>query len=320
MPEGLELVQFALRCEQCNKPFEKRKSPDRTCIECTEGFNWFPLTTKFPAASTLKRHGYYCRSRRLGRTVRSRSCIACARGKARCDNSHPSCSRCAQKAIQCRYPPAKQASSNNTASSTLAAPFAQPGTIANSEQDNVSAGGDVNVAFGSSAPVTTTTTPELSWSEEPQLLSNWNERELASLVQTIDWEDTGTIDFADFLHDQTSNVSPAVLHYADHQSLNTQQQETSPYNISSIPAVPSTYTLRSLIARPTREPGQSRIANLMFQTLKSYPLMIVRHNTLPPFIHPCSISFHDDENDNDNMESLANALSLMLNNRRHTTQ
>jgi hypothetical protein len=32
MPEGLELVQFALRCEQCNKPFEKRKSPDRTCM------------------------------------------------------------------------------------------------------------------------------------------------------------------------------------------------------------------------------------------------------------------------------------------------
>ena len=48
--------------------------------------------------------------------------------------------------------------------------------------------------------------------------------------------------------------------------------------------------------------------------------MIVRYNTLLPFIHPYSISFHDDENDNGNMESLANALSLMLNSRRHTTQ
>lgn len=267
----------------------------------------------------MKRHFYYCRSRRLGRTVRSWSCIACARGKARCDNSQHSCSRCVQKAIKCRYPPIKTASSNNTASPTLAPPFAQPRTIADSEQDDVSVNGNVNVASGSSAPVmSTTTTPELPWFEEQQLLRDWNERELTSLVQTIDWEDASTIDFADFLHDQTS--SPAVLHSADHQRLNTQQQETSPYNISSIPAVPSTYAFRSLIARPTREPGQSRIANLVFQTLKPYPLMIVRHNTLPPFIHPCSISFHDDENDNDNMESLANALSLMLNNRRHTTQ
>jgi hypothetical protein len=157
------------------------------------------------------------------------------------------------------------------------------------------------MTFGS-APVTTTT-PELPWSEE-QLLG-CNERELASLVQTIDWEGT-TIDFADFLDDQTN---PAAVHYpvpsADHD-LNI-QQEISLYNMS-IPAVPTTYTSRSLVPRPAREPGQQKIADLVFQTLKSYPLMIMRHNTLPPFIHPCSMLFHDD---NDNMETLADCLSLM---------
>ncbi|KAF1971540.1 hypothetical protein BU23DRAFT_175502 [Bimuria novae-zelandiae CBS 107.79] len=68
--EHFEITNFplVLRCSLCNKPFDKQ--------------------------STLKRHGYYCRSRRLGSTARPRSCIACAKGKARCDNRRPECSRC----------------------------------------------------------------------------------------------------------------------------------------------------------------------------------------------------------------------------------
>ncbi|KAM0692509.1 hypothetical protein Q7P36_007063 [Cladosporium allicinum] len=167
MPEGLELVQFALRCEQCNKPFEKH------------------------------------------------SAVPYAVGRAsHVPEARPDATTASTRA---------RASSNNTASPTLAPPFAQPRTIADSEQDDVSVNGNVNVASGSSAPVmSTTTTPELPWFEEQQLLRDWDERELTSLVQTIDWEDASTIDFADFLHDQTS--SPAVLHSADHQRLNTQQQ------------------------------------------------------------------------------------------------
>ncbi|THW92615.1 hypothetical protein D6D15_03002 [Aureobasidium pullulans] len=154
------------------------------------------------------------------------------------------------------------------------------------------------MTFGSAS--LTTTTPELP-SSDKQLLG-WNE---LGLGQTIDWDDT-TINLADFLDDQTN---PAAVHVpgpsVDH-SLNIQQEFPS-YNMS-IPAVPTIYTLRSLVPRPAREPGQQRIANLVFHTLKSYPLMIMRHNTLPPFIHPCSMLFHDDNN---NMETLANCLSLM---------
>ena len=54
--------------------------------------------------ATLKRHKYYCQSRRVTDITGSRACISCARGKARCDNRQPECSRCITKAIECHYP------------------------------------------------------------------------------------------------------------------------------------------------------------------------------------------------------------------------
>ena len=72
-----------------------------------------------------------------------------------------------------------------------------------------------------------------------------------------------------------------------------------------------TYTLRSLIQRPRTEMGTQRTANLILHTLKSYPLMMVRRNALPPFIHPhFAASAHGIEN-NDDMEPLNNCISLM---------
>lgn len=54
--------------------------------------------------------------------------------------------------------------------------------------------------------------------------------------------------------------------------------------------------------------GTQRIANLILHNLKSYPLMIRRHNDLPPFIHKglLSSSFEDAC-----MEPLTNCLSLV---------
>jgi hypothetical protein len=52
----------------------------------------------------LKRHGYYCRSRKAGdQAIRSRACIPCARAKARCDNHPIACTRCTSKGIHCEY-------------------------------------------------------------------------------------------------------------------------------------------------------------------------------------------------------------------------
>lgn len=62
----------------------------------------------------MKRHGYYCRSRRATGAVRARSCIACARGKARCDNKRPECSRCKSKGVECHYPTKTSNASKST--------------------------------------------------------------------------------------------------------------------------------------------------------------------------------------------------------------
>ena len=85
-----------------------------------------------------------------------------------------------------------------------------------------------------------------------------------------------------------------------------QVQAISSPNVS-IPTLP-TSTLRSLIQRPKMKTGAQRIANLILHTLKSYPLMILRHNTLPPFIHPRSIS---SDVKNNHMEPLTNCISLV---------
>jgi len=70
-----------------------------------------------------------------------------------------------------------------------------------------------------------------------------------------------------------------------------------------------TYNPRKLILRPKmKNGGAQRIGNLILHTMKSYPTMMLRHNTLPPFIHPCLISSDVEDND---MEPLTNCISLM---------
>ncbi|KAI9745012.1 MAG: hypothetical protein M1818_001290 [Claussenomyces sp. TS43310] len=143
-----------------------------------------------------------------------------------------------------------------------------------------------------------------------------SEAECANLGgEILDWDDP-EIDFANFLNPQTndetvqypsSGSSSLVRHStpSTNQTFQVHQAVSSP-NVS-IPTLP-THTLRSLIQRPKVNAGAQRIANLMLHTLKSYPLMMLRHNTLPPFIHPCLISANVEGN---NMEPLSNCISLV---------
>jgi hypothetical protein len=240
--------------------------------------------------STLTRHGYYCRSRRVGRTVRRRSCIACAKSKARCDNGQPSCSRCTVKAVQCYYP--DQATS--TAPSTTVGPSEKSRPGLSSMEDPVATSDNVNIDLDN-----------IPASESEQQLLGWNNMELASLGQDVDWENL-TLDVADFLNDQT-NITK-ISHPVSSVNHSLQMQHALSLNNIPVLSIPNIYSPRSLVPRPGRDPGQQRIANLVLQTLKSYPLMIIRHNTLPPFVHPYSTEFDGEEV---NTESMTNCLNLM---------
>jgi hypothetical protein len=132
----------------------------------------------------------------------------------------------------------------------------------------------------------------------------------------LDWNDLD-MDFANFLnsqmtdktvqHPSSDSSSSLIRHWlpSTYQTVEIQEAILSPK--VSIPPMP-TPNIRSLIQRPKIGTGSQRIANLILHTLKSYPLMMLRYNTLPPFIHPGLIS--SDVGDN-HMEPLTNCISLV---------
>ncbi|KAI1824149.1 hypothetical protein F4861DRAFT_507458 [Xylaria intraflava] len=274
-------VQSVLRCGQCNKIFDKH--------------------------STAKRHLYYCRSRKIGNTSRPRSCIPCARGKTACDNARPQCSRCMTKSLHCYYP-------GNVSTSAAATGTHQRG-------DSVA----MEPLIVTPAPSSVAESPRVDGAPESNDDGNIGLLGELDIVATdfsnvgdghMEW-DGANMTFADLFNTQPTepyilsgspslalqltNQTPAT-HLTSRQPQRPQQMFLSPQ--PSIPTTP-TAAVRGLVRRPKTQPGAQRISNLILHTLKSYPLMILRHNTLPPFIHPMSADIEDPH-----MEPLTNCLSL----------
>ncbi|KAE8550234.1 hypothetical protein EYB25_006455 [Talaromyces marneffei] len=256
-----------LRCAQCNKPFDRQ--------------------------STLKRHGYYCRSRKAGaRAIRSRSCIACAKAKARCDHRRPECSRCIAKGVDCQYPAvipdSKDAKSRAPQDD---GPLRETIPVFNQFLET-SPINDGDLVLDLDNTLTTTDT-EIGNLEALDLLNS-------------------DMDFADFLMGSqiiNDKVIP-VTSTMESSSSDLQRSTHSDNQLSlSIPLSLPIWSSRSLIHRPKFKAGTQRIANLMFHTLKSYPQMMLRPDSLPPFIHPASML--EGFSDNDHMEPLNNCISLV---------
>jgi hypothetical protein len=241
----------------------------------------------------LKRHQYYCRSKKTGTASRTRSCILCAKGKVRCDSKQPECSRCKSKGFECRYP---NKSLNNkgqgnknvatkdrrtTDSLVVDSPIVKNHQEASNEDTTVT---NTMVAI-----------PDLDF-------------DLASLdTESFDWNDTA-FDFTGFTSPKTNNetfsLDPSLS--VDQLSL-AQMQQSQPY-VTSIPPSP-TFNVHWMVKRPNIEKSSSRTANLIFHTLKSYPLMMLHRNTLPPFIHQDSISFR--KIGNSSMDPIKNCIDLV---------
>lgn len=135
------------------------------------------------------------------------------------------------------------------------------------------------------------------------------------------------IDFADFLSPQATAESAwydplEASSPARHSSPSTgQAQRAQGANCSphlSLQSLP-TYHLRSFNHRTRMNTGAQRTSNLILHTLKSYPMMLRRDNTLPPFVHPHLVS---NEVQNNDMEPLTNCINLvhMLSSRFHGTR
>ncbi|KAL7926098.1 hypothetical protein ACQKWADRAFT_174407 [Trichoderma austrokoningii] len=262
-------MDFILRCEQCNKPFNK--------------------------ASTFKRHGYYCRSRRAGSAPRRRSCLSCAKSKAGCDSKQPECSRCIAKGIECQYPaktsraPVSKVSHSNVAST-------ERRKATNSlVEDSINLNGD-DIVLNDDALCM----PQLGFADMGGNYLHLDDIAIGPNEDVLNLQDN----FND-LH--LPEEQPSPLYRSAHPTDTRAQvgQEISSLNFS-IPTTPG--AVRSMARRQQTQIAAQRVSNLISHTLKSYPLMLLRSNALPPFIHPSMIIPNDE---NVHLESLTNCLSLI---------
>ncbi|TVY85788.1 hypothetical protein LAWI1_G008431, partial [Lachnellula willkommii] len=212
----------------------------------------------------------------------------------------PGCSRCITKAVECCYPA-------NTPKST---------------GPKIQHSGDGPTERRDTAPLLGPDSPSVGNRQEagnargiaPDSTLVASDPEFAGFgAEYLEWN-IPDIEFAEFLNMQTndesvpypsSGSSSLVCHSTPSTDPKEQHAHSAP-NVS-IPRSP-TRMVRSFILRPRLTTGAQSIANLILHTLKSYPLMMLRYNTLPPFIHPRLIS---SDVEDDHMEPLSNCISLV---------
>ena len=262
--------------------------------------------------STLRRHGYYCRSRRAGSTTRRPSCISCAKGKARCDHRRPQCSRCLGKGIDCLYPKR-----------------APRGVVSMMDE-----GDDLSMSIGSEIFPVSVNVPSTNFNVESINEGNIDgDNDLVVsdpdfeniLSKDVDWIDPD-LDFSTLLDPQTT-IDTTQHHLSTPPSL-TLQIPTSPYQTSQrpcpltpppslltfLPPQQPSYTFHTMIQRPSLLPSRQRTATLILHTLKSYPVMMQRHNALPPFIHSSMVESNtgnDERGRKDDMSALNDCRALV---------
>lgn len=213
-----------------------------------------------------------------------------------CDNKRPECSRCRNKGIECGYPVntprAKlQGQGRHTGwAKTANSPVAE---YPSSTRERLERNGTGNVVVNGTRAL--------------------SDQDLVDLGGGfLDWDDGG-IGLADIFDTPifNSSLSPdssTLTFEATASAARTYQtQESFDFSSSPIPRTP-TIVVPSLIRRPKTQPRTQRTANLILHNLKSYLLMIQRHNDLPPFIHKSFISSSVEDAD---MEPLTNCLSLV---------
>jgi len=242
-----QTVQAVLRCDQCNKPFDTSKQ--------------------------LKRHGYYCQSRRRGPVSRARACLQCATSKVVCDKISPSCTRCTTRKTKCGYPAkmtkdidlvTHKSQSHELPTESTDSPdslLVDPVDTMSSELQTVDVlGGVLPQTFDSSVDILDPT--DLDW-----------------LAPTFNFEDLWNTSTGEkTLYPSTGFAMPSF----ETQTV-LSEQAAMPFSLS----MPATINdPRSLTPRPSATAIHQRTVGLIFSTFKSYPLMMLQQNTLPPFIHP----------------------------------
>ena len=235
--------------------------------------------------------------------IRARSCIACARGKTRCDNKRAECSRCEAKGIRCQYPATtSKGSEPRTQAREDDEQIEFPQQVPSSVADVPGAGNPLDASNGGDVPLDgaiALTDPEFAVHRG---------RYGNDIIPYLDFSDLLTAHMDDENVQYTPSGSSSYIYHSTSSTHETVQvQQPLSYPKPSIPLVP-TQAIRSLVERPNMGTGTHRVAKLILHNLKSYPQMMLVHNMFPPFIHPAMVS---SDICNPDFEPLANCIALV---------
>ncbi|KZL73736.1 C6 finger domain-containing protein [Colletotrichum tofieldiae] len=236
----------------------------------------------FTNETALKRHLPYCRRTRTRPRVRPRPCRECSTAKCKC-SLQPRCARCTKKGLDCVYP---ETTSQVTEGHVTALSILYPSELeASSSQSFVH-----------------TDTASFFFNDEPP----WG-----SSTQSIDPDNTLLLrgrtdlglDFAsglEALGHNTVNITDMALAPEAHQLIMSSCINNSRSVTSFTTEAP--FPLNSVC---TVNPVTENSANLIRRALRSYPQMMIRRSSFPPFIHPYQDKSHLPE-------PLANCMSIAV--------
>lgn len=248
-------------------------------------------------AVTLKRHGYYCRSRKHGEpAARARACVACAKAKARCDNVPLTCGRCASKRLSCVYR-SPQAASRQTPEYLHGKPgyaeetrsLSRTSTAMHAAQSSASLD-DINL--GSRHTLSATDVPL-----DKDSSFHWDLIDFSSPKQQ-DWFYRDPLEPMDLTSHELASIETQHLHDP------VETYKTMDLTISTMP----TFEMRCFPQRAAIKGSANATATMMTRILTSYPSMMCKQQSPPPFIYSSSLK---DSTHQPMDESLATCTSLM---------
>lgn len=224
---------------------------------------------------------------------RSRSCISCVRMKIKCDNRKPSCSKCTLKGTECRYP-AKTGSSPTESRPSIHRQ--QTDSVADLlGLGNMATAADADAGYEPVFP-SSNEAQGFDVNNYPWDYIDWASAALAS--QPWDSPQLGLQSFS-----PATIEGDAVWHSSS--TFTSQKKTTNSFALHMLRS--PGFTMPSISYREHTDAGAQRVSLLMLQTLKSYPQMMMRQKTPPPFIHP-SLLLGDT---NDDLEAWHNCMSLV---------
>lgn len=219
------------------------------------------VSNPFIIEISRNRHIQYCQKRGKRQYSRGKACSACNKAKLKCNFRHP-CQRCTAKGYACVYE-------------------ALPRTgYASGRKSNTS-----RVDHAANVSTSLPTAVEMLESQmDGQSSSTQDHSTISEILDIDDFVPQDTQDIVAYTIPQAAtNIDPQLFQESESctESAYNTSQNTDPLTTSTSLGKPSAVPL-SLIA-------------LIASILRTYPKMLLRRSTLPPYIHP--VSYKPDEDD-----------------------